>query len=288
LPASTYYFLATAISVGVFFLIWAILNDAHEDSPWIPAGLIASGCLVIAGAMREVVFRGVRHQRWMEQQRLDRTLLSAPIPRNRSNPEKLSLQRNAAYLNEIQRKSDAAKVLSSIPASHREVFELCEEYLELLDQELPHVAIGSPRLRPMTQGREFASRFHRFHMLRWAEGETRSLAQTAAAEPDPSRKLERASQVLIALETALSHYPSESKLLESRSAIFELVVSLRVKTLIDRAKNAKLLGNLAEFRAFKAEATSLIEESAGATHFRNPMLDALLDEIDELGNPAPD
>ena len=286
MPASTYYFLASAIAIGTFFLIWAILNDAHEESPWIPAGLVASGLLIAAGAVREVVLRGIRDRRIIEQRRLDRALLAAPITRSQPNPDKLTLERNALLLNEIQRMSDAAKVLSSIPASHREVYELCEEYIDLVDRELPHVAIGSPRLRPLTKGREYAVRFHRYHMLRWAEGETRSLVQSAASETDVSRKLERASQVLAALETATSHYPNELKLLESGSAVRDLMASLRTKVLIDRAKNAKLLGNDKDCRSLIAEAAMVINEYKGASGPSNPVLDALADEIRDLQDDA--
>ena len=282
MPASTYYFLASAIAIGTFFLIWAILNDAHEESPWIPAGLITSGMLITAGAIREVILRGIRNRRIIEQRRLDRALLAVPVPRIQPNPDKLTLERNASFLNEIQRKSDAAKVLSSIPASHREVFELCEEYIDLVDRELPHVAIGSPRLRPLTKGREYAARFHRYHMLRWAEVETRSLVQGAASETDVFRKLERTSQVLAALETAASHYPNELKLRESESAVMDLTASLRAKVLIDRAKNAKLLGNDEECRSLIVEAATMIDQRKGASYPSNPVFDALLIEIVDL------
>ena len=288
MPASAYYFLASAVAISVFFLIWAILDDANEESPWIPAGLVASGCLITAGAVREVFLRGVRNRRMMEQRRLDRSLLSVSIPRGQSNGPKLSLERNSAYLNEIQRKSDAAKVLSSIPASHREVFELCEEYIELIDQELPNVAIGSPRLRPLTKGKEYASRFHRYHMLRWAEAETRSLASSAAGETEITRKVERAAQVLAALETASSHYPNELKLHESGSAVRELMATLQAKALIDRAKNARLVGNHKESRSLATEAASVIDQIEGVDDAPNQLVAALRKEINDLGGESAD
>ena len=288
LPASTYYFLSSALAIAVFFAVWAILNDAGEESPWIPAGLAASVLLIAAGVMREVLLRRIRTKRITEQMRLDRTLLSAPLVRNPSNPDKLTIEQNAAILSEIQQKSDAAKVLSSIPASHREVFELCEHYLALVDGELPHVAIGSPRLRPLTKGREYAARFHRYHMLRWAEMETLSLAKSAASEPDLSRKLERASYVLAALEIAISHYPNEVKFRESGDAVKDLLASLRARALIDRAKDAKFLGDTEEFRSLSIGAAALIEEREKAEGTSSPVFEALLDEIRNLeGDTVP-
>ena len=282
IPASTYYFLASAIAIGVFFLVWAILHDSQEESPWIPAGLIASGILISSGALRELVLRGLRKRAVLEQQRLDLALLSVPVPRIPTNPDKLTLERNAAFLNEIQRKSEAAKVLSSIPASHREVFELCEEYLGILDRELPTVGIGSPRLRPLSKGRDYAARFHRYHMLRWAEGEARSFAQAVATEFDPARKLERASEVLSALEMASLHYPDESKLRDSESAVRELIITTKAKLLIDRAKGAGSEGNDAELWSLLGEAEALIglgeEQSGGA----NAIFSELRSEIESL------
>lgn len=268
LPASTYYFLVSAVAIGVFFLVWAILHDSLEESPWIAAGLIASGILISAGAVREIILKGVRRKALIEQQKLDLALLSAHLPRVATNPDKLTLERNGAFLKEIQRKSEAAKVLSSISASHREVFELCEHYIELVDRELPTVGIGSPRLRPLTKGREYAARFHRYHMLRWAEGEAKTFAQDVASEFDLNRKVGRASDVLSVLETAVFHYPNEPKLIESESVVKELIASLKAKALIEKAKTAKSEGNVIALRSLVAEAENMVnrgEVRSGAT-----------------------
>ena len=204
-----------------------------------------------------------------------------PIPHVPSDPEKLTLERNAAFLNEIQRKSEAAKVLSSIPASHREVFELCEQYMGIVDRELPRVNIGSPRLRPLTKGREYAARFHRHHMLRWAEGEARTFAQVIATESDPERKLGRASEVLSALEMASLHYPDESKLRDSESAVKMLIVSTKTKLLIDRAKVARSEGDNELLRSTLDEAETMVAhaEQFGGT---NTIFVELRSEIDNL------
>jgi hypothetical protein len=282
MPASTYYFLSSAVAIGTFFLVWAILNDSREESPWIPAGLIASGILISSGALREIFLRGRRNRALIEQRRLDRALMSVPIPATKANPDKLTLERNAAFLNEIQRKSDAAKVLSSIPASHREVFELCEEYIETVDRELPTVSVGSPRLRPLTKGRDFALRFHRYHMLRWAEGEAVSFAQSAAATVDPVQRLENAAHALSAIETAATRYPEERKLEESSVAIREVIASLRAKVLIDKAKNEKLIGSREDLRSILDEAESAIAEGEVLGRGGNAVFESLRNEIAHL------
>lgn len=209
-------------------------------------------------------------------------MLSAPLPRIATNPDKLTLERNAAFLNEIQRKSEAAKVLSSIPESHREVFELCEHYIELVDRELPMVGIGSPRLRPLTKGREYAARFHRYHMLKWAEGEARSFGHEATSEFDQNRKLSRALEVLTAVETAALHYPDESRLKESESALKELIASLGARVLIDKAKYAKSMADDADLPSLVNEAESMVDQGELLSGGTNTIFEELRSEIQAL------
>ena len=288
MPASTFYFLASSVALGTFFLVWAALNDVQGESPWIAAGLIASTMLIAAGVMREVAWRRSRKRRFIDQRRLDLALMAVPVARPELNPDKLTLERNSAFLSEIQRKSDAAKVLSSIPASHREVFELCEEYIGIVDRELPHVAVGSPRLRPLTKGREYASRFHRHHMLRWAEGEARSLAENAATETEPSRIIERAAQVLVSLETASGHYPHEARLQESGSAVRELMATLRARDLIDKAIRARDDGRLDELRSLLSDAETELNSGEQLSDGSNAVFTDLRIELRNLESDTRD
>lgn len=281
MAASAYYFLSAALAIGTFFLVWAFLNDIREESPWITAGLVASVILILAGATRELVLRGAWNRRLIEQQRLDRNLRAVPVARAHTNPDKLTLERNAAFLNEIQRRSDAAKVLSSISASHREVFELCDEYLEIVSRELPTVAVGSPRLRPLTKGREYAERFHRYHMLKWAEGEARGLVISGTAESDPNRQAEIAAQVLSALNIAAGRYPNEPKLVDSITAVDRLMTSLKVRVLIDRARNEKLEVDRENFISLLDEAELLIDQADGPDD-PSPVFKELRIEIEGL------
>lgn len=284
MPASTYYFLSCATSIGIFFLVWAILNESGEDSPWIPAGLIGSGMLIGAGAVREIILRGRRSKMLAAQRRLDRTLLSVPVLRIPTNPDKLTLERNALFLNEIKRKSDAAKVLSSIPASHREVFELCEEYLDLIDRELPLVGAGSPRMVPLLKGRGFASRFHKYHMLRWAEGEARNFAQAASKDTGTGARLEIAATALSAIESAAQRYPGEPKLEESGVVIQQLMASIRASELIEQAKNLRFRGEPEGSASMLDEAEAVIGEAEALRGEPHAVFERLLDEVRDLRN----
>src|SRR5687767_7750834 len=133
LPASNYYVLAVAVVIGVFFLLWGILNDGREETPWIGAGLGAAIVLALAVVVREIILREVRRRFLISQSRLDHKVKLARKLIDREGP-KLTLERNAAILHEISRKSEAAKVLGRFADGHREVCELCDEYVAVVNR----------------------------------------------------------------------------------------------------------------------------------------------------------
>ncbi|HEX6280484.1 MAG TPA: hypothetical protein VFZ49_10795, partial [Pyrinomonadaceae bacterium] len=193
LPATSYYFLAVAVAVGVFFLVWAILAETQEENPWITAGLFSSVTMISAVVVREVILRYRRETIALEQRRLDQSLLSArSVSRHEPDATKLTLERNAYLVAEIVRKSEAASVLGKLAESHREVFELCERYIEVATKELAKVNVGSPRLAAITRGRSKAERLHRHHMMQWAEIEVGSNSLAASESERNSVRLEKA------------------------------------------------------------------------------------------------
>ncbi len=219
LPASTYYFLTAAVTLGVFFLAWAILAEAKEDSPWIGAGLLASATMIAGVVLREVIFRYRRNALSLAQRRLDTSVLAVPTPLKREHgASKLTLEQNAFLLEEITRKSEAAKVLGNLSESHREVFALCAQYVEVANRELPNVGVGSPRLVAIKRGRDKAQRLHEYHMLKWAEIEIKRnvVRRDIGGAQDGLAGVQRA---LTVAEEALSHYPDNIDLIQSREAI---------------------------------------------------------------------
>ncbi|HQU93543.1 MAG TPA: hypothetical protein PLK77_14655 [Pyrinomonadaceae bacterium] len=243
LPASTYYFLMTAVAIAVFFLVWAILAEAKEENPWIAAGLVASTSMIAAIVVREVILRHRRHAIFLAQKRLDRSVLSIPVPVRQEEPNKLTLERNAILLGEITRKSEAAKVLGHFPESHREVFELCAQYISVATKELPNIGVGSPRLAAIQRGRAKVESLHKEHMLRWAEIEIRS--SIASVEDERfSSKLDRAKKALRVAVVALESYPDNSDLINSRLAIEDFILSMRIGQAVQRAERAEGRGEL--------------------------------------------
>lgn len=264
LPASTYYFLAIAVAIGVFFLTWAILAESKEESPWISAGLMASVSMISAVLVREVIIRTRRNAVSSAQRRLDATILSASVlPRREQTSNKLSLERNAILLAEIERKSEAARVLHTLAESHQEVFLLCEQYIDVASRELPNIGVGSPRLVAIKKGRDRAARLHKYHMLKWAEiGLRRDVAHLDLDQMPGS--LESAEVALRVAETALTYYSDHRELLESKLLIESFISSARALEAIERAERAELSGDLDGALDWFLEANRLQGDTSGA------------------------
>jgi hypothetical protein len=250
LPASNYYVLAVAFSAAFFFLVWGILHEGEEETPWITAGISASILLCGAVLLREVVLRRSRN-RYLRQQRLPKATIPAGDPRN---PSKISIERNAAILGEIRQKSNAAKVLNNLSAGHREVFELCSGYLAINENELRTVNAGSPRLGPLLKGRSAAAEYHKYHLLRWAEIEARALTDEARSRVNTDEKIEAAQNALNVIESALESYPAETSLLGSRDLLREFVMSIRVTHWVEEAERAAFKGDYAGARGLYRDA----------------------------------
>lgn len=243
LPASNYYVLSIAITIAFFFLVWGVLHDGTADAPWIPAGISASLLLCSAVFLREVVLRRARRRYITAQRALDDSLSWRVVAERSRNPNKLTLEKNTAILKEIVQKSDAAKVLAKLSDGHWEVFEMCGEYLTISSNELKTVAVGSPRLAALHLGREKVRELHRYHLLRWAEIEARSLTQDARNRAKISERLDVAQRALAVIGSALEFYPEESSLLESEEALREFVASIKISHWIERAERAAFKNN---------------------------------------------
>src|SRR5215216_4722078 len=152
LSALNYYILAIAIAAALFFIIWGVLHESGEEVPWVPAGLAA--CVVVAGAvfLREFILR-VSHSKHIPNQRRIDAAVHAVALKSSSSKKKLTIEKNAALLHEIKRKSEAAKILGRLPEGHREVFEMCTRYLSINSKELARVNPSSPRLAALLKGK---------------------------------------------------------------------------------------------------------------------------------------
>ena len=133
----SYYVLALAVAAAFFFLVWGILHDNAVETPWVTSGVSAS--IVLAGAviLREVILRRARNRFFRHQRGVENSRVYSGSERR--DPTHLSVERNAAIIKQIRQKSDAAKILNTLSAGHREVFELCAQYLTLVDSDLKSI-----------------------------------------------------------------------------------------------------------------------------------------------------
>ncbi len=238
-PASNFYFLSAAVSIMIFFVVWAILHEGGEQMPWIIAGIAAGVALCAAVYLREVVLRKIRREYMLAERKLDYNLRNVPVrKRPASNIKKLSLQKNAAILKEISAKSEAAKTLGKLPEGHLEVFQMCSEYLAVNKVQLQNAGVGSPRIGALRRGKEIAEKLHEYHLLTWAELESRLLTKKANNQVIFSSKIETAQNALDVIFTARQFYPENEKLAESEQALREFVLSIKISHWIEEAERA--------------------------------------------------
>lgn len=238
LSAVNYYFLAAFVSAGVFFIVWAFLHDGYDDTPIFIATISAVLCAGSFVLVREVVGRRTR-KREAAAHRLSEhlRLVGGNHGRNERNG-KLTLKRNEELLSEIRTKSEAAKILGKLADAHKEVFDLCEEYLTIAAAELSTAHPTSPRVPALRKGTLSASKRHRFHMLKWAEIKARSFT-AQAADGSMSAKIDAGHDALVAVDRAIEVYPDESTLIDSRDLLRAFLTSANVKLAIEEAEAAE-------------------------------------------------
>ncbi len=242
-PASNYYLFTVAVSASLFFVLLGVLHDGIDDLPWIIAGIASALTLAVAVFVREVILRNAR-ERFLSAKRLDKSVRQiAQRKADQREPAKLSLERNEMILREIRKKSEAAKVLGKFSEAHKEVVDMCEEYLSLAANELATARVGSPRIPAIRKGSGLAGNRHRYHMLQWAEIEARTLTQEAKSHDTINEKLDAAQRALGVVDQALRSYPHESSLVDSQEVLQDFVTSIRVSNTIEEAERAFFDGN---------------------------------------------
>jgi hypothetical protein len=224
LPAIGFYFLILILAAATFSFVIGSSADADRNGLWVTAGLISAGVIFAGIILRELVLRYVRERRIAEHHRLDRNLRHSPSGEG-SRP-KFTLEKNAAALESIRKRSDAANLFGNISAGHKEVFELCDEYREVVARELPKIHPDSPRLKALTKGSVLAGKLHRHHMLRWAEIEAQSLTSEAHSADTAAGRATYAQRAKDTIDFALSHYPEDRALRESADVLDEVIRSL--------------------------------------------------------------
>jgi hypothetical protein len=288
LPASSFYFLAAAVAMAFFFFVWGVLHDGDEPMPYVPAGIGAS--VVLAGAvfLREIVLRNARDRYLLTQKRLDynlKTVTQRPPPP--ASEAKLTIERNAEIIRQIQKKSDAAKVLMKLSEGHSEVAEICAEYLRINKKALETIGAGSPRLAALMRGKQLIGALHKYHLLAWAEIESRNLTQDAKNRVTMLEKTETAQKALNVLNAALVSYPQERRLIESEEAVREYIVSIKVAHWIEEAERAAFKGNHKRAVSLYQDALFFIAREEVKSQEFQQIAEKINGEIDRLREYSP-
>ena len=244
MPAIGYYSLAVVASLLFFFFIWAILTEGNEESPIAFAIIGAFFLLGSSILFREIFLRKAQNQFVSAERKLDYTLSRVPVNfKNQADVNKLSIEKNAEIVKEIKKKSEAARTLGNLSNGHWNVIETCSEYLSVVEKQMETVGAGSPRLAGLRKGREIVREIHHFHMLAWAEIESRAWSQKAKTCVTISDKLNAAQEAQGILDSALQFYPNDLRLTESESAIKNFIANIKVSHWIEQAERAAFKGN---------------------------------------------
>ena len=283
LAAPSYYILAAATAIAFFFVAWAVLNEGSEETPWIPAGIGASLVLIGAVVLREIFLRKARNRFLLTERNLEYNLKNFPAQiKSGEETVKLSLEENAAVIRKIQKKSEAARILRKHSEGHLEVFEICNEYLSVNEKQLATVGVGSPRLPGLLRGREIVGGLHRFHLLSWAEIESRNLTQKAKNYVTISDKLNTAQKALSVLDSALQFYPDEAQLVESESVLKEFIASIKISHWIEQAERAAFKGNYKRAVSLYRDALFFLARESVKTAEREAIAGKINSEIESL------
>jgi hypothetical protein len=243
LSSLNYYLLTTGIMLVSFFIIWGAFHVVEEEMALMTAGIAAGLILISAVVLREFVFKRTYRKNLFAQKRLDHNLKSVQPTNRRTDENRLTLEKNAAIIKEIENRSKNAQSIGKLPELHLEVFEMCHEYLRKSSRELEGILKESPRYAALKRGQQKMRRLHQIHLLSWASLESQLFVQTAKVQAATNDKIENAQRALSVLDTALQFYPDDKNLLQSSEAIKEFIVSIRVSHWIEQAERAAFKEN---------------------------------------------
>lgn len=148
---------------------------------------------------------------------------------------------HAAALRALQKQSAEADE-KDVPEVHREIYEMCTEYLAGAEK-----ALQSPGIQPdgrvaLRAGQDKVRDLQKHHLLTWARGSARSLTREAQKRVRLYEKIETANRALDCIDSALKIFPDEQELQTSALAVHEFITSSRVAHWVELAERAAFKG----------------------------------------------
>lgn len=223
---------ATGVSAALFFVLWWVLQG--EENPWMLAGLTASVVMLVAASARLAVVRR------------NRARPSHPSHRHGSmqRPGKVmpSTSLHSAGLRALQKQSADADARDLPPPAHRDLYDLCTDYLRGTEQALQSPNLATEGRLALRAGQERVRALQRHHLLTWARGSARAYTHEAQQRVRLYEKVETANRALECIDSALKLYPDEDELKVSARAVREFITSCRVAHWVELAERAAFKG----------------------------------------------
>jgi hypothetical protein len=282
MPTSAGYLLgAFVVAIILFFALWWMLVSGGDEAPWIPAGLAASVVLLVALSAREVVMRRAWTRYLLEQGS------ESPSSSRRGREKKQGSSRSqsssllTAAWRTIQKQSEEADA-ATLPDSHFEVFNLCQEYLSSTDDALRSNALPPEKRIALKAGQERVRALQKHHLLTWARDSSRALTYEAQQKARISDKIEAANRALHCLESAEKYYPHETELKESTMAIHEFIASVRVAHWVELAERSAFKGHYRRAIERYKDALFYLDRETVKDEIRIPGRERIRREIESL------
>ena len=154
-----------------------------------------------------------------------------------------STSRHAAALRALHKQSAAADAREASPQAHRELYDLCSEYLSGAEQALHSPSLPTEARLALRAGQERVRTLQRHHLLTWARGSARALTHEARQRVRLFEKVETANRALECIDSALRVYPDEEELQISARAVRDFITSSRVAHWVELAERAAFKGH---------------------------------------------
>jgi hypothetical protein len=228
--------IAAGSAAALFFILWWMLQA--EEAPWVPAGLAASVVLLVAASGRLIT---VRRSRVTSVRNFSSSDRHRHLSQSHSGSVMRSTSLHAAALRALQKQSAEADEKDS-PELHRELYEVCTEYLAGAEKALQSPAVQPDGRVALRAGQDKVRDLQRHHLLTWARGSARSLTHEAQKRVRLYEKIETANRALDCIDSALKIFPDEQELQTSAKAVREFITSSRVAHWVELAERAAFKG----------------------------------------------
>jgi tetratricopeptide (TPR) repeat protein len=149
---------------------------------------------------------------------------------------------HSAGLRALQKQSAEADARDLPPQAHRDLYELCTDYLHGAEQALQSPTLPAEGRLALRAGQERVRALQRHHLLTWARGSARAFTHEAQQRVRLYEKLEAANRALECIDSALKVYPDEEELQVSAHAVREFITSSRVAHWVELAERAAFKG----------------------------------------------